>query len=211
MDIKTCAGFEYIFVPSKTTSPLTLLLLHGTGGTEESLLPLAQQIAPTANIVSVRGPILEGTCRRFFARVSEGVFDESEVIQRAMSLAIFSHSVADAHSLSSTNIIALGFSNGANIAAAMTLTQNTNLAGAILLRAMPTLASNSHILQTKIPILLLSGAHDELVPDKQAGILAQQLENAGALVQHTFVSSGHTLTETDLLETKAWLATNFSL
>jgi len=211
MEIKSCAGFEYIFVPGETDAPFTLLLLHGTGGNEESLLPLARVIAPNANYISPRGPVLEGSHHRFFARKDEGIFDENEIRNRAVNLAKFCQEVVIENNLTETKIIALGFSNGANIAAAMMLTGDSDLSGAILLRAMPTLSSSSLSPLSNIPILLLSGTDDELVTEGQARDLAEQLKTARANVEHIFINGGHTGSETDVQEARTWLNNNFSL
>src|SRR5580700_10011226 len=115
-----------------------LLLLHGTGGDENDLVSLARMIAPTAPLLSPRGKVLENGMPRFFRRLAEGVFDEDDVRRRAQELAEFVEEARARYGISSP--IALGYSNGANVAAAMLLIRPEALAGAILLRAMAPLS-----------------------------------------------------------------------
>src|SRR5688572_21722205 len=129
-------GFIHEFVPG--TSTRTLLLLHGTGGNESDLIPLGQALDPGAALLSPRGKVLENGMPRFFRRLAEGVFDEQDVIKRAHELADFIVEAGNAYKL--TKPIAVGFSNGANIAAAILLLRPEALNGAILLRAMVPLA-----------------------------------------------------------------------
>lgn len=195
------------FVPATVTGRAPLLTLHGTGGDETDLLPLAGMIAPGAAVLSPRGAVSENGMPRFFRRLAEGVFDEEDVVRRANDLADFVLSARDAHGLDAP--VAVGFSNGANIAAAMLLLRPDVLAGALLIRAMVPLQSppdGTH-LDAK-PVLLLSGAMDPIVPADNASQLASQLTTAGARVEHKILPSGHGLGQADIALAKTWLATH---
>jgi phospholipase/carboxylesterase len=134
-------SFVHVFTPGTTST--TLLLLHGTGGDERDLLPLGEMLLPGAAILSPRGQVLEHGMPRFFRRLAEGVFDEVDLRQRAGDLARFVASTAERHHFDARKVIAVGFSNGANIASALLLLHPGVLAGAILFRAMVPLVPDS--------------------------------------------------------------------
>ena len=195
----------YRFVAATSPSRRPLLLLHGTGGDENDLLPLGAMVAPGAPMVSPRGKVLEGGMPRFFRRLSEGVFDEADVRRRAGELAAFVAEAREAYGLDAP--IALGFSNGANIAAALLLLHPGVLAGAILLRAMVPLSDGSAekpVLAGK-PVLIVSGAADPIIPAENAGRLAALLRGCGASVRHETLPGGHGLSQADVALAKAWL------
>lgn len=181
-----------------------LLVLHGTGGNESDLLPLGQMIAPGAALLSPRGKVLEHGMPRFFRRLAEGVFDEEDVRLRANELADFIAEARKAYGIAAP--VALGYSNGANIAAAMMLLRPEALSGGILLRAMQPLARVDVLpnLGGK-DVLIISGARDPIMsPDNAAG-LATQLKRAGAAVQHQTIGAGHELSQSDVVLARQWL------
>ncbi|MFD2238335.1 alpha/beta hydrolase [Aureimonas populi] len=184
-----------------------LLLLHGTGGDENDLLPLGRMVAPGAPLLSPRGKVLEGGMPRFFSRLAEGVFDEAEVAARADELADFIEAARDRYGLASP--VALGFSNGANIAAAILYRRPRVLAGAILIRAMVTLEAAPREPLDGRPVLVLSGASDPLIPAENAGRLADALERAGGRVSHRTLPAGHGLTQGDVATARDFLAAEF--
>jgi predicted esterase len=128
-------GFEHVFRAPATTHAPTLLLLHGTGGNEHDLVPLADSLAPGVGVLSPRGKVLERGMPRFFRRLSEGVFDLEDLRFRTHELAAFVAAAASHYAVDATRIVAMGFSNGANIAAS-TLLLTRRAGGAILFRAM---------------------------------------------------------------------------
>jgi phospholipase/carboxylesterase len=195
-------SYIYRFIPGDAPAKPPLLLLHGTGGDENDLLPLGEMIAPGASLLSPRGNVLEGGMPRFFRRLAEGVFDEDDVRRRANELADFVTDARAAFGLAAP--IALGFSNGANIAAAMLLLRPEALAGAALIRAMVPLAKPPSVDLAGKPILILSGASDPIIPAANASRLATMLQTAGAAVQHRTVPTGHGLSQADVALTKAW-------
>ena len=199
----TSLSHRHQFVPATEPGRAPLLLLHGTGGDEHDLLPLGRAVAPGAALLSPRGKVLEGGMPRFFRRLAEGVFDEQDVIRRAHELADFVQEARETYGLAAP--IALGFSNGANIAAAVLQLRPDALAGAVLLRAMVPLQAAPKADLNGTPVLILSGALDPIVPDENAAQLAATLGQAGAAVDHRTLPTGHNLSQADLTLTKAWL------
>jgi phospholipase/carboxylesterase len=194
--------FQHIHVPAVDPNRPPVLLLHGTGGDETDLIELGRRVAPGSALLSVRGKVLENGMPRFFRRLAEGVFDLEDVRTRANELADFVAEARKDYGLAAP--VALGFSNGANIAAAMMLIRPEALAGAALLRAMVTIEPAS---QTKLngqPVLLLSGNADTIVPGENAARLAAMLGAAGARVDHRTLPSGHGLTAMDLDALSRW-------
>lgn len=184
---------EWIPVPIPQSAP-TLLLLHGTGGNERDLLPLGRQLLPNANLLSPRGKVLERGMPRFFQRLAEGVFDQEDLRFRAAELAEFIAASAEAYGFDPNRLIAVGYSNGANIAASLLLRQPTVLAGAILLHPMtPFVPETLPDLRGK-PIFIGAGRNDPIVPASDTTQLAQLLESAGANITLHWRSGGHALT-----------------
>ena len=180
-----------------------LLLLHGTGGDENDLLPLGRMIAPTAPLLSPRGNVLENGMPRFFRRLAEGVFDEDDVRRRAQELADFVEEARGRYSISSP--IAVGYSNGANIAAAMPLIRPEVLAGAILLRAMAPLSQAPQVDLSGKPILIVSGQRDPIIQPERATQLVSLLQLCGATVEHRILPTGHELSQADVTFAREWL------
>jgi phospholipase/carboxylesterase len=189
-------SFVHRFEPAADATRPPLLLLHGTGGDENDLIDLGRMVAPGAALLSPRGKVLEGGSLRFFRRLAEGVFDESDVRKRANELADFIGEARRAYGLPAP--FALGFSNGANIAAALALLRPEALSGAVLLRAMVPLTDAPAVDLAGKPVLILSGSMDSMIPATNAGQLASLLKNAGADVQHRTLPAGHGLSQADL-------------
>lgn len=195
--------FTHRFEPGNRLEAPPLLLLHGTGGDENDLLPLGQTVSPGSALLSPRGKVLEHGMPRFFRRLSEGVFDEDDVRRRADELADFVETARARYGIAAP--IALGYSNGANIAAAMLLLLPNVLAGAILLRAMVPLSEPPQAVLKDKPVLIVSGKLDPIIPASNSAQLAALLSNAGANVQHPVLPTGHQLTQTDLTLSKEWI------
>jgi phospholipase/carboxylesterase len=195
-------SFIHRFEPGASTAA-PLLLLHGTGGDENDLLSLGKALAPDRALLSPRGKVLENGMPRFFRRLAEGVFDEQDVIRRAHDLADFIVEAGKAYKLAKP--IAVGFSNGANIAAAILLLRPESLSGAILLRAMVPLARPPQAELAQKPVLIISGASDPIIPASNAKLLATMLTNAHADVTHESLPTGHNLTQNDVTIATKWL------
>jgi predicted esterase len=199
-------NYTHRFVPApEGSTPRTLLLLHGTGGNEDDMLPLGRQLDPTAALLSPRGNVLENGMPRFFRRLAEGVFDEEDVIRRAHELVEFVAAAAARYEFDLKDVTAVGYSNGANIAAAVLLLQPDVLAGAILFRAMVPLVPPALPDLAHRRVLLSSGERDPIVPVENAERLAAMLREAGADVSSRFEPAGHALARGDIEAAKQWL------
>lgn len=184
----------------------TLLLLHGTGGNERDLIPLGQELDPNAALLSPRGKTLENGRPRFFRRLAEGVFDLEDLRQRTNELADFVTSAAKHYEIDATAIVAVGYSNGANIAASMLLLRPGVLSAAILFRAMVPLVPETAPDLSARRVLISEGDHDPIVSAAEAGRLAGLLRNTGADVTIRFFPSGHELTPDDVDHAREWLS-----
>ncbi len=202
----TTLSFVHRFEPA-TTAPgrPPLLLLHGTGGDEDDLLPLGRMLSPGAALLSPRGKVSEGGMPRFFRRLAEGVFDHDDVRARADELADFVAAARGAYGLAAP--VAVGFSNGANVAAAVLMRRPDAFAGAVLLRAMVPLPEPAAGGLDGRPVLILSGSADPIVPAANAAALAALLAAGGATVDHRTLPTGHGLTQGDVALARTFLDT----
>lgn len=198
--------FIHRFLPAPAVgSAPTLLLLHGTGGNEDDLLDLGRSLAPAANLLSPRGKILENGMPRFFRRLAEGVFDEADLIHRTHELADFIAAAAACYGFSPESLAAVGYSNGANIAASLLLLRPGVLQRAVLLRAMVPLLPETPPDLTGTDVFLASGVSDPILPLDNARTLARMLRDAGAEVKHLELNAGHQLTAAELEAAGSWL------
>ncbi len=184
----------------------TLLLLHGTGGDENDLLPLGQRVAPRAALLSPRGQVLELGMPRFFRRLAEGVFDLPDLHARTAQLVEFIASAAVEYGFDPKRVHALGFSNGANIAASILLSNPTVLASALLLRPMVPFEPDPLPALTGVPVFIAAGEADPIVPRENSERLATLLQRAGAAVELTWTHGGHAVGQGDLDACAAWWA-----
>jgi predicted esterase len=204
-------GFVHRFVPAQdaAASPPALLLLHGTGGDEDDLVPLGAAVAPGWALLSPRGKVSEQGAPRFFRRLAEGVFDVEDLVARTHELADFVQRAAGVYGFDAGSVVAMGFSNGANIAATMLLLRPDVLAGAILLRAMVPLEPETPPDLTGTRVLMAVGERDPVVPSSSSERLAGLLAESGALVDVHLAPAGHSLTHGDLDVARGWLAQRF--
>jgi predicted esterase len=204
-------AFVHRFIPAQPgTNAPTLLLLHGTGGDESDLIPLGQAVLPGAALLSPRGRVSENGMPRFFRRFGEGRFDEANLKEEALALANFVGAAAQTYRFDPARVVALGFSNGANIAAALLLLHPHVLAGAVLLRAMVPLIPPELPALTGQPVLISAGQHDPIVPAANILHLANLLQSAGAQVTVKRQPLGHNLAEPDLQASAYWLREHFA-
>ena len=197
-------GLQHVWIEPRAEGPI-LLLLHGTGGNERDLLPLADLVAPGAGVLSPRGSVLENGMPRFFRRLAEGVFDEPDLRARTAELAEFVADAASAYRFDAANVTALGFSNGANIAASLLLLSPGVLRGAMLFRAMVPLRPDAPPALEGVRVLLSEGARDQIVGRAQGEELAGMLRGGGAEVTLIWQEAAHGLVEADLRSAREWL------
>ncbi len=202
----TDLGFVHVFQPPSDPAAPVLLLLHGTGGSEHDLLPIAAILSPTAGVLSPRGKILERGMPRFFRRLAEGVFDLDDLRRQTSALAQFITSAASHYRFDPTRVVAVGFSNGANIAASVLLSHPGSLAAAILFRAMVPFEPDTPVALKQTPVLISSGRRDPIVPITQVERLGTLLSAAGADVTTIWQPGGHELTDADVSAARQWLA-----
>jgi predicted esterase len=202
-------GFVHRFVPSQNGTPVTLLLLHGTGGNENDLLDLGGRLLPGAALLSPRGKVLENGMPRFFRRVAEGEFDINDLVNRTEELAEFVKKASAKKGFGKT-VVAVGYSNGANIAASLLLLRPDLLAGAILFRPMVPFTMESVPDLSHVRVLIEAGSNDIIVPRDQPEALAELFRRCRAEVALQWQEAGHQLTEADVQVASRWL-TEFSL
>lgn len=195
--------FAHVALPAAQVHA-TLLVLHGTGGNEHDLVPLAQQLLPGAAILSPRGQVLEHGKPRFFRRHAEGILDLEDLAARTVELTAWVKGAVQHYQLPS-QLIALGFSNGANIAASMLLTGTGLLQDAVLLRAMLPFEPPSTPSLTGVRVYMGSGQQDPLIPVAQPQRLADLLQAGGAEVSLHWEPAGHGLTPRDITTARSWL------
>ena len=199
----TTLDFLHTFVPGR--SARTLLLLHGTGGDENDLIPVGRALDPEAALLSPRGKVLENGMPRFFRRLAIGVFDEEDLIRRTNELADFIESASEQYRFDRQNMRAVGYSNGANIAASLLLLRPEALGGAALLRPMLPLIPEKLPLLKGVPVLIAAAHDDTVAPPGGALELATLLRNAEADLTVSFENAGHGLTNETIATVKSWL------
>lgn len=197
--------YEYRFEPATVASAPPLLLLHGTGGDENDLVPLAARLSPGSALLSPRGDVNEHGQLRFFRRLAEGVFDPAEVTRRAHALADFISAASARHRVDPSRLIALGLSNGANIAAAVLWLRPEVLAGAVLFRPMVVIEPERLPDLRNKRVLVLSGSADPIVPADHPSRLARRFREAGAMVDLQIHTAGHGLVPGDLAAARGFL------
>jgi len=201
--MKEVLDFVHEFVPG--SSKRTLLLLHGTGGNEHDLIRLGHEIDPTAAILSPRGKVLENGMPRFFRRLAEGIFDEEDLKKRTHELADFVGAATQYYEFAADRIVAVGYSNGANIAASLLLLWPELLRAAILFRAMVPLVPDNLPDLSSVRILIGAGDQDPIVPASETQRLVKLLRQASADLTVRFAHATHALTDIEIKAAKHWL------
>jgi phospholipase/carboxylesterase len=206
----TNESVEFVHVhvppPAGSTDTRTLVLLHGTGGDERDLLNIGETVAPGARLLGIRGQVLEVGMPRFFRRLAEGVFDEADIIRRARDLVGFIAVAAERYGFDRSQVAALGYSNGANIASAAMLLHPQVFQAAVLLRAMVPLQAPPLTDLRNLSVLVSEGELDPIVPRANAERLAAMLSTAGAKVSLRWEPAGHALTVSDVEAARTWMA-----
>ena len=199
-------GLIHRFVPGENET--TLLVLHGTGGNEEDLIPLGQDLAPGAAILSPRGNVSENGYPRFFRRLAEGVFDMKDLVFRTHELAEFVENAAEEYGFDKDKLVATGYSNGANIAAGLILLHPGLLRAAVLFRSMVPLEPEVTPDLSGMPVFMAAGTQDRMILPDNTERLANMLREAGAEVDLRWRDIGHPLAHEEVEEAKDWLAEN---
>jgi phospholipase/carboxylesterase len=197
--------FIHRHIPGTEGNRRVLFLLHGTGGNETDMLSLGRELDPTAAILSPRGKVLENGMPRFFRRLAEGVFDEEDVVRRAHELAGFLAAAARQYAFESQDLVAVGYSNGANIAAATMLLRPEAFSNAVLFRAMVVLSDPPAVDLRETRALISAGRHDPIIPVENVQRLAAFMQSAGSDVELTVQEASHGLVQGDLVAAKKWL------
>ncbi|KGX85247.1 alpha/beta hydrolase [Pontibacillus marinus] len=198
---------EHIFKQGSKNSPV-LLLLHGTGGTEQDLIPLAKMIDPDASILSVRGNVSENGMPRFFKRLREGVFDEEDLKFRTKELYEFLEQASEQYGFDRSDLLAVGYSNGANIAGSLLFHYENVLRGAILFHPMVPIRGLSLPDMSKTPVFIGAGTNDPICAPEETKDLNQLLEEAGSDVTLFWENKGHQLTEQEVQQATDWYNTH---
>jgi predicted esterase len=198
-------GFVHHYQPAERADAPTLLLLHGTGGDERDLVGLGRLLDPGAALLSPRGKVLEGDMPRWFRRHREGVFDIDDLIARTHELADFTLAAVDRYDLDTTSIIAVGFSNGANIASATLLLRPEILRAAVLLAPMVPLEPDDEVDLSGVGVFIGAGRVDPMAPPEQAEALAELLTERGAAVEVDWHAGGHGVDQSTVRAATVWL------
>lgn len=199
-------GFAHRYLPGDDASGPTLLLLHGTGGNEEDLIPLGQELLPGAAILSPRGKVSEYGAARFFRRLAEGVFDHEDLLFRTHELAAFIGAAAEEYGFDRSEITAVGYSNGANVAASTMLLYPGLLRSAMLFRAMVPFEPEVKPDLAGMPVFMAAGRMDRMIPPDNTQRLAEILTEAGADVDLRWRNVGHPLTYEEVDEAREWIS-----
>ena len=203
--------FKHIYIQGDSDLPV-LVLLHGTGGDEQDLVDIGQAVSPGSPILSLRGKVLENGMPRFFRRLAEGIFDQEDLKFRTTELADYIEKARQIYGFENKAVVALGYSNGANIAASVLLSRPETFQGAVLLRAMVPFDPKSLPNLEGAKVLMLSGLMDNIIPAENSTRLSKILDEAGADVSFIMKPTGHGLTQSDFSDITKWIAsTDFNL
>jgi phospholipase/carboxylesterase len=200
---------NHVFYKGEDSSRPTLLLLHGTGGNEHDLVGLGKEIDISANILSVRGNVLENGMPRFFKRLAEGVFDLEDLQFRTEELKSFIDEAAENYGFDRDNVVAIGYSNGANIAANLLFEYKNVLNGAILHHPMVPRRGVELPRMSKTPVFIGAGKNDHMCPATESEELQNLLQEAGAMVELYWHAYGHQLTQDEVQAAKQWYQLKF--
>ena len=187
----------------------TLFMLHGTGGTEHDLVSIAKYISPASSILSVRGNILENGMPRFFKRLAEGVFDEEDLTLRTRELRDYLNEASVKYSFDRNNVVAIGYSNGANIAASMLFQYENVLRGAVLHHPMVPIRGRDLPKMTSFPVFIGAGKNDPICLPAETVELSEILSVAGADVTIHWEQNGHQLTHSEVEAAQFWFSEKF--
>ncbi|MFT0893151.1 VOC family protein [Pseudochelatococcus sp. G4_1912] len=195
--------FMHRFHTPDNAGDTTIVLLHGTGGNEADLMPLAHRLAPHARLLGVRGRSNEEGVQRWFRRTSATSFDQADIRNEAEAFAAFITGANAAYGLDPAKTIYLGYSNGANLLGALLSLHPHLVHHAILLRGIAVLDEPPTADLSDVSVLLLSGDHDPYA--KFAPALERTLIKGGAKLDTRQINAGHELSDQDIDIAKAWI------
>ncbi|OAB44628.1 alpha/beta hydrolase [Paenibacillus antarcticus] len=201
---------KHIFKQGSDVSAPTLVLFHGTGGTEEDLMPIGQMISPSSSILSVRGNVLENGMPRFFRRLAEGVFDEVDLVNRTQEVYAFLDEASEKYGIDRRNMVAIGYSNGANIAGSLLFHYEDAFKGAILHHPMVPLRNKELPDLSCIPVFIGAGRNDMMCPAQESEDLKALLVGAGSVTDLHWENNGHQLSRTEIDAAGEWFSKHFS-
>lgn len=201
---------KHIFKQGSDTSAPILVLFHGTGGNEQDLLPIGEMISPTSSILSIRGNVLENGMPRFFRRLAEGVFDEVDLVNRTQEVYQFLDDAVARYGIDRRNMVAVGYSNGANIAGSLLFHYADAFKGAILHHPMVPLRNKVLPDLSGVPIFIGAGRNDQMCPAQESEDLQAMLIGAGAVTDIHWENNGHQLSRTEVDAAGEWFEKNFS-
>ncbi|GAK41711.1 putative phospholipase [Paenibacillus sp. TCA20] len=202
-------NMKHIYREGSNPSAPTILLLHGTGGTETDLLPLAELVSPESSVLGVRGNVSEHGMPRFFRRLAEGVFDIEDLIFRTRELHEFLDEAAEQYGFDRRNIVAIGYSNGANIAGSLLFHYADSLRGAILHHPMVPLRDAVLPDLAGAPVFIAAGKNDPMCAPQESEELEELLTGAGANVKMHWENNGHQLSRNEVIAAAAWFKVQF--
>ncbi|MFC0044825.1 alpha/beta hydrolase [Metabacillus iocasae] len=195
---------KHVFKKGADESKRVLLMLHGTGGTEQDLLPIASMIDSQASVLSVRGNVLENGMPRFFRRLQEGIFDIEDLEFRTKELHEFLNEAAEKYEFDRQHVVAIGYSNGANIAGSLLFHYEQSLKGALLFHPMVPRRGISLPSLANVPVFIGAGDNDPICLPEETSELTSLLQDAGASVKVHWESFGHQLTRSEIEAAKEW-------
>ncbi len=201
---------KHIFRKGTNDALPTIVVFHGTGGTEQDLIPLAEMIAPRASILSLRGNVSENGMSRFFRRLAEGVFDEEDLVFRTNEIRDFLQEASAQYGFDVSNLVALGYSNGANIAASLMFHFDGAFKGALLHHPMVPMRGLDLPDMSGVQVFVGAGRNDGMVPAANTEELIGLLEGAGAAVKTNWEHFGHQLTRAEAESARRWFAEHFA-
>ncbi|MBM7840236.1 phospholipase/carboxylesterase [Alkalihalobacillus xiaoxiensis] len=194
----------HVYQKGQDENGITFVLLHGTGGNERDLLPIAQMIDPSANVLGVRGNVLENGMPRFFRRLAEGVFDKEDLKNRTDELDQFLKEAAKEYGFNGDKMVAIGYSNGANIAANLLYEHGSVLNGAMLFHAMVPQEKSALPALNETAVFVGAGKQDQMIPAQETETLVADLKQAGATVEAFWTDGGHQLVREEIDAAKQW-------
>ncbi|MEK3772430.1 alpha/beta hydrolase [Paenibacillus sp. FSL R5-0887] len=195
----------HVFRKGKDITKPTLVLFHGTGGNEQDLLPLAEMLSPDSSVLGIRGNVLENGMPRFFRRLAEGVFDEADLVFRTHEIKQFLDEAAEKYGFDANNLVAVGYSNGANIAGSLLFHYKDIFRAAVLLHPMVPLRNVELPSLEGVSIFIGAGTNDPLITSTETQELEGILQKAGAEVTTHWGNQGHRLSRAEAEAAKDWL------